>query len=148
MRRVNRLLLLGLMIGAAGLSGCQKHTANQEYEHPAVVEHIDGSELSRVTLTPKAMERLDVKTAEVSEQKGSRNEAPQKSVPYAALLYDAHGTTFVYKSPKERVFVRHSIDVDYIEGDVVYLKDGPETGTQVATIGVAEIYGTEFEVGH
>jgi hypothetical protein len=30
----------------------------------------------------------------------------------------------------------------------VYLIDGPESGTKVATVGAVEIYGTEFEVGH
>jgi hypothetical protein len=28
------------------------------------------------------------------------------------------------------------------------LKDGPPAGTVVASVGVAELYGTEFKVGH
>lgn len=148
MKCVERFLVVGLMIGIAQLAGCQQQTATQEHEHPAQVEHIEGTDLSRVTLTPDAMRRLDVKTAEVSEQKGPRKESPQKAVPYASVLYDPHGNTFVYKSPESRVFVRHPITVDYIEGDVAYLSDGPDPGDQVATVGAAEIYGTEFEVGH
>jgi hypothetical protein len=28
------------------------------------------------------------------------------------------------------------------------LSDGPPTGTEVVTVGAAEVYGTEFEVAH
>lgn len=148
MKQVHRLLVLGLIAGTVQLTGCGKHTAKLEHEQPAEVKHIEGTKLSRVTLTPKAMERLAVQTANVTEQKGPRGELLQKTVPYAALLYDAYGKTFVYKSPESRVFVRHPIVVDYIEGGIVYLIDGPESGTKVATVGAVEIYGTEFEVGH
>ena len=54
----------------------------------------------------------------------------------------------MYTSPKNRVFVRQAIDVDFIEGDRVVLRDGPPVGTSVATLGVAELYGTEYELGH
>ncbi len=111
-------------------------------EHPAEVEHFDGSELSRVTFTQKTMERLDVKTAKVGEVRS------QKTVPYSALIYDIQGRTWVYTSPQERSFVRHQVTVVRIEGDIVYLSEGPPVGTVVASVGVAEIYGTEFEVGH
>jgi hypothetical protein len=40
------------------------------------------------------------------------------------------------------------VEVDYIEGDTVVLNDGPAPGTVVASVGVAELYGTEFAVGH
>ena len=116
MNRATRLFVVGLVIGTVPLLGCQKQSGkSQEHEPPARVERIEGSELSRVTLTPNAMQRLDVQTAKVSEQKGPRQESPQMTVPYAAVLYDPHGKTFVYKSPESRVFVRHAIDVDYIE---------------------------------
>ncbi len=115
---------------------------------PATVEHIDGTELSRVTLSEKAMQRIDLKTDQVREQRVSRSASPRKVVPYSSLIYDPHGQTWVYISPKPRTFIRHKVDVDYIEGDIVVLNDGPPTGTIVASVGVAELYGTEFEVGH
>jgi hypothetical protein len=136
-------------MATAQLSGCQKHSGtHQEQEHPANVERIDGSEFSRVTLTASAMQRLNVKTAKVSEERSRRSESQQKAVPYGAVLYDPHGKTWVYTSPQPGTFVRHQIEVDYIEGDVAYLSDGPPTGTEVATVGAAELYGTEFKVGH
>jgi hypothetical protein len=64
------------------------------------------------------------------------------------LIYDPQGQTWIYTSPSARTFVRHKVEVDYIQGDVAVLKDGPPTGTVVASVGVAELYGTEFKVGH
>ena len=46
------------------------------------------------------------------------SEAKQKIVPYAAVLYDLHGETWVYTSPEPLVYVRAPIAVDHIEGDL------------------------------
>jgi hypothetical protein len=111
------------------------------------VEHIDGTDLSRVTLSERAMERLDLQTSRVS-QMTTRSGSPMLSVPYSALLYDSEGRTWIYTSPESRTFVREEVVVDYIEGDRAFLSRGPAAGTVVASVGVAELYGTEFEVGH
>lgn len=71
----------------------------------------------------------------------------RKVVPYAAVLYDVHGDTWVYTNPEPLVFVRHKVDVDYIEGDVAVLEDGPSSGTAVATVGVALLFGIETGMG-
>ena len=39
------------------------------------------------------------------------------------------------------------ITVDYIEGERVYLLDGPPAGTEVAVVGVPELYGIDTGVG-
>ena len=75
------------------------------------------------------------------------SEALRKVIPYAAVIYDLHGETWVYTNPEPLVFVRHPIHVDYIEGDLAVLLEGPPAGTEVATVGVAELLGTEFGVG-
>jgi hypothetical protein len=72
----------------------------------------------------------------------------RKVVPYSALIYDPDGDTWVYTSPKPRTFVRYEVEVDYIEGDMAVLDEGPPTGTVIAVVGVAELYGAEFKVGH
>jgi len=72
----------------------------------------------------------------------------RKVVPYAAVLYDAHGDTWVYTNPEPLVFVRHRIMVDYINGDQAVLSEGPPAGTVVVTVGGAELFGAEFEIGH
>jgi hypothetical protein len=130
------------------LSACQKISDMHQPEHPAEVEHIEGSDLSLVTLTEKAIQRLDLKTEQVREAKVKRSGTPLKVVPYSSLIYDPNGQTWIYTSPQPRTFVRHGVEVDYIEGDMVVLNDGPPIGTVVASVGAAELYGTEFRVGH
>ena len=148
MKRLNCWFVVGLMAAMPQIAGCQSEAAHAEHERPAKVEHIDGSEISKVTLTDHAIKRLDVRTGAVTEEQSPRSEATQKAVPYSALIYDPTGKTWIYTSPEARVFVREQIEVDYIQGDLVYLANGPEVGTTIATMAVAELYGTEFEVGH
>jgi hypothetical protein len=74
--------------------------------------------------------------------------AVRKVVPHSAVIYGAHGESWVYTSPEPLTFVRHPVTIEYVEGDMVYLSDGPAGGTEVATVGVPELYGAEFEVGH
>jgi len=148
MNRLNGWMVVGLLAAVPQIAGCQPEAAVAEHEDPASVEHIDGSEISKVTLTEQAMTRLDVQTAAVSDEKSPRTEQMQKAVPYSSLIYDPQGNTWIYTSPQDRVFVRQPVEVDYIKGNVAYLSSGPPTGTNVATVGVAELYGTEFAVGH
>jgi hypothetical protein len=72
----------------------------------------------------------------------------RKVVPYSSVIYDEHGDTWVYTQPEPLKYVRAPIDIDYIEGDVAVLNDGPPNGTAVVSVGAIELYGTEFEVGH
>ena len=69
-------------------------------------------------------------------------------MPYAALIYDAEGDTYAYTAPEPRTYVRQQIAIDHYDGDSVVLSDGPPAGTEVVTVGAAEVYGTEFEVAH
>ena len=71
----------------------------------------------------------------------------RKIIPYAAVLYDAKGQTWVYTNPEQLVFTRQPIHIDTIMGDEAFLVDGPPVGTAVVTVGGAELYGTEFGVG-
>jgi hypothetical protein len=69
-------------------------------------------------------------------------------IPYGALIYDLNGDTWVYTSPEPRTYIRETITVDYIDGDLAVLVEGPAAGTEVVTAGAAELYGEEFGVGH
>lgn len=71
----------------------------------------------------------------------------RKTIPYAAVLYDAKGNTWVYTNPEPLVFIRQSIRIDTIAGDQVLLVEGPPVGAAVVTVGGAELLGTEFGVG-
>lgn len=115
-------------------------------EEPAHVELIEGSDLSRVTLTEKAAQRLDIQTADArDEQIGGQ---ARRVIPYSAVLYDEHGNTWTYTSPEPLVYVRHALKVERIEGDLAILTEGPAAGTKVVSVGGAMLYGTEFGVGH
>jgi len=98
-----------------------------------------------VILTAEAAKRLDIQTAPVHDAQ-VRGKL-RKVVPYAAVFYDLNGATWVYINLEPLNFVRASISVDYIDGDLAVLSDGPPSGTEVVTVGAPELYGTEFGVG-
>ena len=156
MKGMNTRVAAALSVALVALTGCQKQSKPVVIA-PAKVEAIEGSKLKKITLTEKAIERLDLQLSEVSERKGPRKESPQFAVPYGALIYDPDGTEWVYTSPEPRVFIRSKVKVDYIAGDVdlsfesynraknmvAYLKEGPELGTKVASVATLELYGEE-----
>jgi hypothetical protein len=144
----NLWLVAVLAIAGLQLSACSKETTASIETKPAKVEPLGETGLHRLTLSGRAAERLGIETATISEAAVTRSESQRKVVPYAALIYDAHGNTWVYTSPEPLKYVRQSITVDYIEGDVAVLQDGPPVGTEVVTVGVPELFGTEFEIGH
>lgn len=152
MKHPNRWMFALLIIVAlpfattTSVTGAGKSIGKPSGVVPSVVEEIPGSEIKRVTLTERAIQRIALQTSSVNEEQlgGSF----RKVVPYASLIYDPHGGTWVYTSPQPLTFVRASVDVDFIKGDWVVLHEGPPVGTTVATFGVAELYGAEFEVGH
>jgi hypothetical protein len=264
MQYSHRVMVVILVVAGLQLWAHQQVSDADESEQPAHVEHIEGTELSRVTLTEKAIERIGLKTDQVREvdvsrkwivggdvvvlsgsiasrspitpseggdrssvgvrvrlaagevKKVARGEPARilrpgrddddddddrpgltarqveiqaagdskeptsslyymvddpkhdlvagqrvrvrlalsgkgkkrKVVPYSALIYDPDGDTWVYMSPAPRTFVRQEVEVDYIDGDMAVLDEGPPTGTVIAVVGVAELYGAEFKVGH
>jgi hypothetical protein len=108
----------------------------------ATIQHVDGTDLVRVTLAPGAAERLGLEMGVVRAVPGGG-----AAVPYAAVVYDPNGMTWVYTSPKDRTFVREPIAITDISGEEAFLSSGPEVGTEVVTVGTAELYGAEQEIG-
>ena len=136
-------VLAAACLGLAGCSGAAEALGEASGE-AARVESVDGIDQGMVTLTKEAVARLGVRTEPLRAVPGP---APVVTVvPEAALLYDADGLTWVFTSPKDRVFLRAAVTVDHIDGDLVYLKAGPAPGTAVATVGVPELYGAELGV--
>jgi hypothetical protein len=113
---------------------------------PASVALIEGTELSRITLSERATERLGIQTETVREEE--EGGASRLVIPYAAVYYAADGGAWVYTNPESLTFVRHAIVVDSIEGDRAILTEGPDAGTAIVTVGVTELYGTEYDIGH
>jgi hypothetical protein len=110
---------------------------------PAQVEATDDAQIKKVTLTLKAAERLGVLIDEVRVDPSGR-----RIVPYASVLYDLTGKTWVYISADPLTFVRRAVEIDTIKGDNVYLTNGPPAGTKVLVAGVPQVFGTEVKVGH
>ena len=147
MKYVNLKLLVVLAIAGVMLSACgsAQIPVTGEKEKPAVVEPVEGSEFSRVTLTEKAVERLDIQTAPVSM--GQIDGSEYKVIPYAAVLYGLEGETWAYTTnPTSRMYVRQNIVIDHIDGDMAYLTEGPEVDTPVVTVGASLLYGAEVGV--
>jgi hypothetical protein len=139
-----------LLAGGVILTACSGGggSAAPEPEGPANVEDIAGqTDIKLVTLTDEAAKRIGIETSVVRDQPAAAGGAAQKVVPFASLIYDPEGATFVYTSPKPNTFVRAPVTVIRINGDAVLLSDGPATGVKVVTVGAAELLGAEYGVG-
>lgn len=138
--RPRRLALAGLVVATAALpvAGCTEvETETATGYEPSTLEPVKGNkDIQRVTFTAEGARRVDLQTASVR----------RNVVPYAALIYDPEGKTYVYTSPKPLEYLREEVKVDRIEGDRVLVSRGPPAGTEVVTVGAAEVYGTELEV--
>jgi hypothetical protein len=143
------MIALLIIVAVLTLTACaaqESHTSTGSADSsPATVERLGGSDLSRVVLTAQAAKRLGIETDLVRDMQVQGK--LRKVIPYAALFYDLNGKTWVYTNPEPLTFVRASISVDYIEGDLAVLTEGPPSGTRVVTVGSPELYGTEFGVG-
>lgn len=160
------LLIILLVVVAAAVQGCSSAPAPAaEKEKPSVVEAVEGSDLKRVLLTEKAAQRIGVETVMVEElipmtgeskketlkdggsAAPSPTKAPMQAVPYAAVIYDTKGDTWLYTNPEPLSFVRQRISVDRIDGEWAVLSENLPANTRIVTVGVAELYGAETGVG-
>lgn len=127
----------------SSLPACAQSTAQAESaaEAPAKVEKNATTGIARITLSQRAIERLELLTETVKPADGGI------LLPYAALLYDAEGKTWVYGNPEPRVFERQAVTVTKVEAGVVTASAGPAVGSQVVTVAAAELFGAEFVTG-
>ena len=142
--------MMALLVAAClPLVSCKKMAkeADEEGEQKAATvvrqEEAHPDQPTRITLTPDAMKRIDVQTAAIQDVDVSGTK--QKIMPYSALLYDTEGETWTFTNAEPLTYVRQKIKVDRIDGDKAILAQGPAAGTQVVTVGVAELYGSEEE---
>ena len=123
------------------LPGCRDVATEDEvgYE-PVSVEEIEGSDLSRVVLEEDAARRIGLDTVPTTSRGGRR------VVPESAIWVDVNGDEWVYTNPEALVFVRAQVVVTRYDDGLAYLSDGPPPGTDVASVGVAELIGSEFGI--
>lgn len=147
-KRTLRRLPVAAAVCAAllfSLPACAQPSAVAESvsEAPATVEKNAATGIARITLSQRAIERLELLTDTVKPGPGGAG----LLFPYAALLYDAQGKTWVYINPEPRVFERQSVTVTKIEAGAVTASVGPAVGTPVVTVAAAELFGAEFVTG-
>ena len=148
-RRQLRAACAGLVLiaGVVLLSACGEASSGYDYEtashhDPAELEPIKGTDVNRVIIDAEGVERAGIQTAPI------RQNGQETVIPYDALIYGADGNTYTYTAPEPLTYVREEINIDHVAGDSVMLSEGPPVGTEVVTVGAAEVYGTEFEVAH
>lgn len=147
MKRISTIpltLVLAALLLAAGVSLFESRSSggkppSESAASPAPARTESENGLVRVVLTERARERLDITTAPVT--------AAPLAVPYAAVLYEPQGSTWVYANPAPLVYVRQRIEVERIEGERAILLSGPPVGATVVTSGAAELLGVELGVG-
>jgi|SRR5215831_8258210 len=139
----------GLVLGAAiMLAGCA--SAAPAEAPPATVTPIAGSQVSRLELTDRAIQRLGLRTQPVREA-AQAGRHPGKTgartvIPYSAVVYDTGGSTWAYVNTAARIYVRQPIVITAIQGDTAILSGGPRVGAAVVTVGAAELLGTEYNI--
>ena len=140
MKHRERWLVVILIVACLALSACSGGAGTEaaaEEVPPVVLEPIDGTDLNRVILSERAAERLGIETVQVQGM----------AIPYAAVIYDVNGETWLYTNPDTLVYVRHPIVIDRVDGDQAMLLEGPPAGTAIVTVGVPELYGADTGVG-
>lgn len=81
----------------------------------------------------------------VSIAQKHKSESPV--VPWAAVLHDIHGDTWVYERTAPSEFRRRRIMVRFIDRGFAALAHGPDLGAEIVVAGAAELFGTEFGPG-
>lgn len=109
---------------------------------PVKVEKNTTTGIAKLTLTEQGLARIELKTVPAAAGAGT-----DVLLPYAALLYDASGKTWVYTSTAPRVFERQAVTVSKVESGVVTATKGPAVGTPVVTVGAVELFGAELNTG-
>ncbi len=78
---------------------------------------------------------------------GSASAERGLSVPFAAVVRDMSGGSWVYERKDSLTFIRRRVEVSRVNSGVAMLAHGPKAGTIVVTSGSAELFGTEFGAG-
>lgn len=129
---------MGLLLAALALPACREVSeASSEEPEPYTVEPIEGTDQVAVVLTEDGMQRIGLET---TTSDGS-------TVPASAIWIDTEGIEWVYTAPEPGRFVREQVTVErYEDGVVATLAEGVPPGTEVVTVGVVELIGSEFGI--
>jgi len=101
-----------------------------------------GTNLNRVILNAQSADRLGIVTKPVRRLAGSGVSV----VPISSVLYDKDGGTWVYTTVAAFTYLRAAVALGPVDNDLWELTSGPAPGTEVVTIGGAELLGAELGV--
>jgi RND family efflux transporter MFP subunit len=73
-----------------------------------------------------------------------RDSGEQRVLPWSAVVHDIHGGAWVYVNTGPQTYVRQRVQVRYVVDGQAVLASGPAVGKKVATVGVVELFSTEF----
>ena len=107
MKYFNLLIVLALL-SASLLSACGPAAAPEEEVKPITLEPIAGTNRNHLTLTEEAAERLGLETVPVVAQQVDG--ADRLVIPYAALLYDPTGQTWVCRKTSRSTRLRPTME--------------------------------------
>ena len=98
------------VLTAAGLAlaACSDSKTETEKVPPASLEEVAEGEIGKITLTDQAAQRLDIQTATVDAGTGGAT----LQVPFAAVIYQPDGSSWVYTNREGLVFLREPIEID------------------------------------
>jgi hypothetical protein len=145
MKHQKSILLFIFVIFGLALFACSSQSSSVNNVEPIIVEKIDGTDLNKLILTESAEKRLDIQTTPISET--LIEDDVYLVVPYSTIIYDLQGEVWLYVNLAPLTYQREKVVIKTIDGNTVYLIDGPSIGTEVVTIGVAELYGADTGVG-
>ena len=141
---------LTLAVAAVILAGCGATSISTTVAKPGQVVQIAGTNRERVLLTEAASERLGIKLTPVRAMASTAQDAtstPRRVIPQSAVFYDEKGATWTYVSKGNFAYEREAVTIASIDGDNVVLQSGPDTGTDVVSVGADELRGIEDGVG-
>jgi hypothetical protein len=132
-----------LTLGVAGCSNAVGSETDAAGDDAAVVVPGDGSAPARISLSSRAEQRLGIQTEPIAAASSRAGSSSKLVMPYSAIVYDADGRAWAFTSTGPRTYRRAPLGVLTVHDDVVTLRSGPPAGTEVVTVGAAELVGME-----
>jgi hypothetical protein len=145
MKFIYRWTFVILCLVCIPLTACGQASVEAQTPKPLTIERMESSsEPTRETLTVDAEKRIGIQTA--LARSATVDGRDLTVIPYASILYDTQGSTWVYVNTAPQTYVRHLTIVEEIDGDdVILLSNDLPQGAQVVTQGAEELFGAEFE---
>jgi hypothetical protein len=152
MRRVS--MGFGVLIAVIGLGGCggtRAGTTPAGSAGPVRVASVPGTARQVVVLTGAGAARLGITTeaarpAAPAPDGDSATATEETLLPLAAVLYDRNGAAWTYTVTGPLTYERVPVTVVRVEGTQAVVQSGPAVGTQVVTVGGAELLGAEYGI--